>query len=411
VKLPTLPLKKNDNCHNHQTKTMKMKKLLSISVIFLSFVCCLAEAKKEQTLKDVLGQQLLIGTAVNTSVVWERNAAEAQIVKDNFNSIVAENCMKGMLIHPKENTYFWDDADQTVKFAQENGLTITGHCLVWHSQPPRWMFTDTNGQTVSRAVLIDRMYHHITDVVGRYRGKIKGWDVVNETVNDDGTMRQTPYYKIIGPDYIELAFKFAHEADPDAELYINDYSMSNPAKRETICRIVRDLKAKGCRVDAVGMQSHNGLDYPNLAEYEKSIDAFAACGVKVMMTELDLNMLPNPRSFGGADIGQNYAFDKKMNPYPEGLDKAGEKKFNDRYMALFEIYSRHRSQISRITFWGVSDGMSWLNNWPVRGRTNYPLLFDRNYKAKSVVKKIIKEWQAASSQQIDKTICHINQIP
>lgn len=343
-----------------------------------------------RTLKDVVGKYFLIGVAMNSDQVWGRDSIGARVARDNFNSVVAENCMKGEVIHPEENRYDWTDADQTVKFGTDNGMAVIGHCLVWHSQPPRWMFTDAQGAPVTRDVLIERMRSHITNVVTRYKGKILGWDVVNEAINDDGTMRETPYYKIIGPDYIELAFRFAHEADPNAELYYNDFSMSNPKRRDAVCQLVRDLKAKGCRIDAVGMQSHNGFDYPDLSEYEKSIDAFAACGVKVMMTELDLNMLPNPKEFGGADIHQKFAFDKKYNPYTNGLDEQGLKTFNDRYLKMFQIYRRHASQISRVTLWGVSDAGSWLNGWPIPGRTNFPLLFDRQYKPKPVVGEIIK---------------------
>ena len=362
---------------------------------FLFFLVCAAaclapsEVVAADTFKDVLGKYFTVGAAVNVDAVWGRNAAEAKIVTDNFNSIVAENCMKGEVIHPEEDTYFWDDADRTVKFAEDNGLEMIGHCLVWHSQPPKWMFTDEKGDTVSRQVLIDRMRDHITTVMTRYKGRIKGWDVVNEAVNDDGTMRQSPYYRIIGPDYIELAFKFAHAADPNAELYINDYSMAKPGKRATICKIVRGLKAKGCRVDGIGMQSHNGYNYPDLKEYEASIDSFAACGVKVMMTELDMNMLPTPDNFSGAEISQNFEYQEKYNPYKNGLTPEAEKLFEQRYLELFKIYYRHRHQISRITFWGVSDGTSWLNDFPVRGRTNYPLMFGRDYKIKPVAGKII----------------------
>ena len=254
------------------------------------------------------------------------------------------------------------------------------------------MFTDDKGKPVTREVLIDRMYHHITTVVSHYSGRIKGWDVVNEAFNDDGTLRHTPYYNIIGPDYIELAFRFAHAADPDAELYYNDYNLSTPAKRESVCKLVRELKAKGLRIDAVGMQSHNGYNYPDLKNYEASIDSFAACGVKVQMTELDLNMLPNPKSFGGAEISQRYQYNKEYNPYVKGLDKKAQKVFDSRYLALFDIYRRHAAQIERVTLWGVTDGTSWLNNWPIPGRTNYPLLFDRQGKAKKVVKEICKKF-------------------
>lgn len=347
-------------------------------------------AGSNKTLKDALGRYFLIGAAVNIDQIWERNPDEADIVKKNFNSIVAENCMKGEEIHPEENRFFWDDADRLMKFAEDNGLAVTGHCLIWHSQPPVWMFTDERGDTVSRDVLIDRMHRHISEVVGRYKGRILGWDVVNEIFNDNGTFRETPYYRIIGPEYVELAFKFAHEADPDAELYINDYSLAKPAKREAVCRIVKKLKSEGYRVDGIGMQSHNGLDYPDLEEYEKSIDAFAACGVKVMITELDLNVLPNPESFGGAEISQNFKYAEALNPYKDGLPEKVEKEFEQRYLDIFKIYYRHRGQISRVTLWGVTDTSSWLNDFPVPGRVNYPLLFGRDNKAKPVVGKIIE---------------------
>ena len=156
--------------------------------------------------------------------------------------------------------------------------------------------------------------------------------------------------------------------------------------------IMKRLKAKGLRVDAIGMQSHNGLDYPNLAEYEKSIDAFAACGVKVMVTELDINVLPNPQQFGGADVSQNFEYQQKLNPYTNGLPKEKVKELDERWLALFDIYYRHRHQISRINLWGIADHNSWLNGWPIAGRTNYPLLFDRQYQPKAVVKEIVKRF-------------------
>lgn len=367
-----------------------MNKKTAFLLLGMCMACLPSAAKNGATLKDVLGKYFTVGAAVNVNIVNGNDPEVAKIVTDNFNSIVAENCMKGEVIHPEENTYFWDDADRTVKFAEDNGLEIIGHCLVWHTQPPKWMFTYENGDTVSRDVLINRMRRHITDVMTRYKGKIKGWDVVNETVNDDGSMRETPYYKIIGPDYIKLAFQFAHQADPGAELYINDFSMANPKKRATICQIVRQLQVDGCRIDGVGMQSHNGRDYPNLKEYEASIDSFAALGVKVMITELDLNMLPNPSDFSGAEVSQNFEYQEKYNPYKKGLDKEAEQLFEQRYLDFFNIYYRHRHQISRVTLWGVTDTDSWLNDFPIEGRTNYPLLFDRNNKAKPVVKKIIK---------------------
>ena len=342
------------------------------------------------TLQEVMGPYFLVGAAVNTDLTDGKTPDVEKVVQAQFNQVVAENCMKGEENHPEVNRFDFSDGDRLAEWAQKNGKTLTGHCLVWHSQPPKWMFTDKEGNLVSRETLIGRMYNHIMTVMTHYKGKVKGWDVVNEAIQDDGSYRQSLYYKIIGPEFIELAFQFAHEADPDAELYINDYSMAKPAKREAYVKLLRQFKAKGLRIDAIGMQSHNGYDYPDYTEYEKSIEAFAAEGVKVMLTELDMNMLPNPHGFSGADISQNFELQKKYNPYVDGLDKKAQKLFNQRYLDLFRIIERHKDVISRVTFWGTTDESSWLNGWPIQGRTNYPLLIDRNCQLKPVVKDIVK---------------------
>lgn len=369
---------------------MKFHSLLAALFIGAATALSPCQVFGANRLKDVVGKHFLIGAAVNVAQASGMDTAAARVVTENFNAVVAENCMKAEVIHPFENQYDFTQSDQFMAFAEKNHLTATGHNLVWHSQQPDWMFVDSQGKTVSRDTLIARMHRHIATVVGRYKGRLLGWDVVNEVLNDDGTLRQSPWLKIIGPEFIELAFRFAHEADPDAELYINDYSLSNPAKREGMCRIVRDLLAKGCRVDAIGMQSHCGLDYPSLDDYEASLNAFAACGVKVMVTELDIDVLPRPKHFSGADVNQNFQFDAQLNPYTHGLPKKVYKQLEQRYLDLFEIYKRHSDVIERVTLWGVTDAYSWLNGFPVRGRTNYPLLFSRDYKAKPVVDKIIK---------------------
>lgn len=368
---------------------MKKMMILAVGAIMATSVWA-QKSPSQPALKDVLGKYFLVGAAVDRNLPAGEDPQAETLVKAQFNQVVAENCMKGELIHPEVNRYDWTDADRLVDWSQRNGMTLIGHCLVWHSQPPKWMFTDETGKNVSRETLIGRMYSHIMTVVTRYRGKIKGWDVVNEAFEDDGSYRKTPYYNIIGPEYLALAFQFAHEADPDAELYYNDYSMSKPGKREAVCQLVRQLKTKGIRIDAVGMQSHNGYNYPDYSDYEKSIEAFAAEGVKVMLTELDMNMLPNPKDFNGAEISQNFKLMEQYNPYVKGLDKKAQKLFNQRYLDLFRIVERHKDVISRVTFWGVNDGHTWLNDWPVKGRTNYPMLFDRDYQAKPVVKDILK---------------------
>ena len=370
-----------------------MKKITTLALGLLLASAAFAQkgnkAEVLPSLQSTLGKHFLIGVAVDTRLPAGQDPAAEAIVKEQFNQVVAENCMKGEVNHPEVNRFDFTDGDKLVDWAQKNGKTVIGHCLVWHSQPPKWMFTDANGKPVSREVLIGRMYNHVMTVVTHYKGKIKGWDVVNEAFEDDGSYRKSPYYNIIGPEFIELAFQFAHEADPNVELYYNDYSTSKPGKREAIRKLVHNLKAKGLRIDAVGMQSHNGYNYPDYAEYEKSIEAFAAEGVKVMMTELDMNMLPNPEGFGGAEISQKFELQKKYNPYVKGLDKKAQKLFNQRYLNLFKIVERHKDVISRVTFWGVNDGHSWLNGWPIPGRTNYPLLIDRNNEVKPVVKEIV----------------------
>ena len=358
---------------------------LSFIICHLSFSPCGA-----QTLKDAMGRYFLVGAAINQ---WQSDGQvpEADAVLDaHFNCAVAENCMKPEVLAPAEGVFDFRVADKFVSYCQEHHLKVNGHCLVWHSQAPDWWFTNGyNASPAPKEVVKARLIKHIKTVVGHFKGQVFGWDVVNEAIMDDGSFRQSPYYNLLGEEFIEMAFRAAHEADPDAELYYNDYSMSNPKKREAVCRLVRNLKAKGLRIDAVGMQSHNGLDYPNLDEYEKSIEAFAACGVKVLITELEIIVLPNPEGFGGADISQNFELQQKYNPYTDGLPAAKQKELDKRWLDLFRIYYKHRADIGRVTLWGISDGNSWLNGWPIKGRTNYPLLFDRQYKPKAVISDIV----------------------
>lgn len=369
-------------------KKLSVRDIFSFNLLLLSiFPVCLSA--QEKTMKEAFEGRFLIGAAVNAWDIRQQNMDALNVVKTQFSSIVAENCMKAGVLSPVEGEYRFDDADRFVEFGTQNGMAIIGHCLVWHSQPAKWFFKDEIGNPVTREVLIQRMRDHIYTVVGRYRGRVFGWDVVNEAVESDGSMRKTPFYEIIGDDYIRHAFQFAHEADPDAELYYNDYGMDGEAKRETVCRLIRELKAAGCRIDAVGMQSHVAFD-TNLKEYEKSLEAFAAEGVKVSATELDLSVLPWPSRNMGAAIEQNYDYAKMLDPYKDGLPDTVAQKQTDFMCKLFDIYLRHSKDMERVTFWGVSDRDSWKNNWPINGRTDYPLAFDRQYKMKPFTSEIIK---------------------
>ena len=369
-----------------------MKKKFNFSNLLLALVLLTAcNTSKQPTLKDAFAGKFYIGTALNAKQITGNDSAAVQVIKQQFNAIVAENCMKSGPIHPKEGEFNFELADQFVNFGEQNGMFVTGHCLIWHSQAPRWFFTDSLGNDVSREVMIERMKNHIGTVVGRYKGRIKGWDVVNEAILEDGSLRQSKFHQIVGEDFIKLAFQFAHEADPEAELYYNDYNEWYPEKRDAIVKMIREFKAEGIRIDGIGMQGHIGMDSPSLNDYEDAIKAYSGEGVKVMATELDMSILPHPRRDIGADISTSFEYQKEMNPYTDGVvPQEKQDEWDTRMMGFFELFLKHSEAVSRVTFWGVSDGDSWKNNFPVRGRTDYPLLFDRNRQAKPIVGKLIE---------------------
>lgn len=376
---------------------MKNKRWFIIAIkLFLVPVLLLGNGHNGDTiqtenkrLKDAFENKFVIGTALSDAQINGRDPRALALVKEQFNAIVAENCMKSGRIQPREGEFRFEPADQFVEFGEQNNMLINGHTLIWHSQAPRWFFSDDNGQDVSREVLIQRMKDHIKAVVGRYKGRVHTWDVVNEAIEDDGSWRKSKFYEIIGEEFIELAFQFAHEADPEAKLYYNDYSMANSGKRAGVVAMVKNLQKKGIKIDGVGMQGHIGLSHPSIEEFEKSILAFSDLGVDVMITELDLSVLPSPWRNTGANVADNSEYDEKMNPYSGGLPDSVELAFNERYLEFFELFLKHHTKISRVTLWGVQDGDSWKNNWPIRGRTDYPLLFDRNYKPKAIVQSVI----------------------
>ncbi|MDR1601059.1 MAG: endo-1,4-beta-xylanase [Tannerella sp.] len=341
-------------------------------------------------LKDALGDRFLIGTALSVNQFTGVDTLSERVAREHFSAIVPENCMKSMYMQPREGEFFFDDADRFVAWGEANGMWITGHCLVWHSQAPQWLCVDDEGNNVSPEVLAARLKNHITAVMTRYRGRIGGWDVVNEAILDDGSWRKSKFYEILGEEFVPLAFQFAHEADPDAELYYNDYSMSLEGKRRAVVQLVKNLKERGLRIDAVGMQGHVGMDLPTVGDFEKSVLVFAGTGVKVMITELDLTVLPSPDADAGAAVESRFDFVEEMNPYAGGLPDSVAEAWNSRMADFFRLFIRHQDKISRVTLWGVCDDDSWRNNWPVRGRTDYALLFDRQGKAKPAVREIIR---------------------
>ena len=379
---------------------MKVKHIAS-ALLVAAFVASCGGQKtttpQELTLKDVVGNQFLIGTALNVRQVAGLDTNATNIVKKHFTAIVAENCMKMEEVHPSEDVYDFKDADNFVKFGEENGLTMTGHCLIWHSQCPDWFCVDKNGKNVTPEVLKQRMKDHITTVVNHFKGKLKGWDVVNEAIIEDGSYRKSKFYEILGEEFIPLAFQYAHEADSTIELYYNDYGMDNPGRREGVVKLIRSLKEKGLRIDAVGMQGHMGMDYPKIEEFEKSMLAFANEGVKVMITEWDMSALPTVSH--SANISDTVAFKKALNPYPDALPDSVSQTWNARMKQFFQLFEKHADIVDRVTAWGVTDGDSWKNGFPIKGRKDYPLLFDRNYQPKPFITEMIEEMKQENQAQ------------
>lgn len=367
---------------------MKKKIGYLIMVLLSPVLLSCTDGKEAIGLKDAYKDKFYIGVALNKQQFLEEDVKAQDIIKTQFNSVVAENDMKNMFLQPREGEFFFENADKFVAYAEANNMHIVGHTLIWHSQAPRWFFVDEEGNDVSREVLIERMRNHISTVVGRYKGRIKGWDVVNEAIEDNGEWRNSKFYRIIGEDFIKLAFQFAREADPDAELYYNDYSMFMPGRRATVVRMIKSLQEQGVKIDGIGMQGHVGLDYPELDEFEKSILAFAETGVKIMITEMEISALPSPKPAMGANISDNVEYQERMNPYKDRLPAEAEAEWENRYLDFFKLYLKHADKIDRVTLWGLSDLGSWKNDFPIRGRTDYPLLFDRNYEAKPIVNKL-----------------------
>lgn len=370
---------------------MKITKLSLYVALLLGFGFIIKQSEKPPTtLKDAFDGKFYIGAALNSNQINKRDEPSMEVLKNHFNSIVAENVMKSGMIQVREGEFNFSEADKFVELGLKYNFHIIGHTLIWHSQAPSWFFTDKDGNDVSPEELAKRMETHIKTVVGRYKGKVDGWDVVNEAIMDDGSWRESKFYKILGEDFIKLAFQYTHEADPDAALYYNDYSMANPGKREGVVKMVKGLQAQGIKIDGIGMQGHVGLSHPAIEEFEKSILAFADLGVTVMITELDMSVLPSPRRDMGAEVSTNIEYQQSLNPYTEGLPDAVQEESNARYLEFFKLFLDHHDKISRVTFWGINDGHSWKNGWPVRGRTDYPLLFNRNNTPKSVVSDIIQ---------------------
>lgn len=350
-----------------------------LTTLFLAY--CTASKKStsnnsDKGLKDYYEDYFTIGAAVSPQGL--KRPEEAQLIIQHFGSMTPENAMKMGPIHPREDFYFWRDADSIVAFARQHHLKLRGHTLCWHNQAPRWMFIDSSlnpPDTVSKELLFKRLKEHITAVVTRYKDVIYAWDVVNEVISDNPNeyFRNSQWYKICGEEFVEKAFIYAHEADPNALLFYNDYNETNPVKREKILRMVKGLKDKGIPIDGVGLQSHWSIHDLSEGQVDSTLSEFAKLGLKVQITELDIKVQP------GGNAARNDTA-RTYNPEREKLQ-------TEQYEMVFRLLRKYRNVISGVTFWNVSDKYSWLDRRG--GGKAYPLLFDTAYQPKKAYYQVV----------------------
>ncbi|ASM50205.1 hypothetical protein PESP_a2204 [Pseudoalteromonas espejiana DSM 9414] len=372
-----------------------MHKKITLAMLFLSLPFC-TTAKADELLKNIFTDSFKMGVAVNQDIVTGKNMAAQSIIAKQFNTVTLENAMKAEIIYPSKGSIDFSGADAFISFAKQNDMFTVGHTLVWHNQTPAWFFTNHKNKPNTPTQQLEQMRKHIELVAGRYKNKVDAWDVVNEVIDDDGSYRPTVWVERVGDGdtMVKAAFKYAQQYSPNTELYYNDFNAWRPAKRDGIIRMIKMLKKEGIRIDGIGIQAHWGLNFPKMQYIEQAIDAYAAEGVKVMITELDIDVLPITKE--GQVIGtgmmhrqfQLEEFETYLDPYKNGLPSDVKAQLNARYKALFELFYAKRDKIDRVTFWGLHDGMSWKNDYPIPNRTNYPLLWDRNLNPKPIIKTI-----------------------
>jgi endo-1,4-beta-xylanase len=352
-------------------------------------------SQNENGLSYLYKDHFLLGSIYHGSVLGndELNLNQVQeniIISKEFNTITAENCMKPLFLLDQNGNYNFEESDKFVDYALENNLTIVGHTLVWKNSAPEWFFKDEKGNTISREILILRLKDYIKTVVSRYKGKISYWDVVNEAVDvfksDDNksyaALKPSPWYDIIGEDYIKIAFEAAHDADPNCKLIYNDYNMYQSEKTDFIIDMVNNLKSEGVPIHGIGSQGHMFLNHPSLDKVEYWLRKISDANIPLHITELDVSVLPNAWKHRGASVEDRFDLAQKYNPYPNFIPSSKLKQQAKRYKSLFKLFLKYSHTIERVTFWGVWDGNSWRNYLPMKGRRDYPLLFDRNFKPK-----------------------------
>ncbi len=352
-----------------------------------------AMAEKEPTLRDAAGNKVLIGAAASSQDL--KDPKFVALYLKHFNAVTAHADMMPSRLVDDHGRYDFSHADAVADFARENGLALYGHMLLWQHLSRDWLFKYKEGKPLSREAALANLKGYIDTVAGRYRGQVKAWDVVNEALSDEGDeyLRDIPARRAIGDDFIIQAFKLAQAADPEAELYYNDYNIELPYKRAKALRLLRELREAGVRIDAVGIQGHWMLDdkHPSTDVISDAIREFQAAGFKVMITELDVDVLP--RTTSGANLE---SVEEGPNPYPGGLPGEVQQQLARRYAAIFEAILKPGG-VTMITFWGTHDGHSWLNDFPVKRRTNHPLLFDRNLEPKPAFQAVVDALERADA--------------
>ena len=355
------------------------------TVALLALASIAQSADTPVALKDAFKDCFRIGVALNQRQFTEQDTPGAALVKRQFNSVSPENAMKWANIHPRPGPdgYNFGAADRYVEFGEKNGMFIVGHTLIWHAQTPRWVFQGEGTNALTREALLQRMREHIHTVVGRYKGRIKAWDVVNEALNDDGSLRRSQWYRIIGEDYIAKAFEYAHEADPAAELRYNDYAIENERKRNGVIALVKKLQAQKAPISGLGSQMHANLTWPSAELLDTALTAFAELGIPISITELDVNAAQRGQRNQSADVSQNAQVGGG------GVVDEANQKLADQYASLFRVFLKHRKNIELVTFWGLTDRDSWR-------RFGKPLLFDAEWRPKPAFNAVIAEAKSAT---------------
>jgi endo-1,4-beta-xylanase len=343
--------------------------------------------KTTLTLKEAVGGRYQIGVGVKDNI--PQREKDWALLTNQFVIVTPENSMKTQSVQPEEGVFRFGTCDRFVAFAEEKDLEIVGHCLIWakDDRTASWWMT-YEGQPTTKEKLLQRMKTHIDTVVGRYADKVSAWDVVNEALSDSGDvyLRDSIWSRTCGEEFIVKAFEYAKAKDPTALLIYNDYNCENPRKLKNTMRLLKSLKEQGAPVDALGIQGHFEIDAIKFADLEKLFQECQAIGIKVVVSELDIDVIPRGRWW--ADGGKYRDEMSKIDPYKDGCPPEILKRQADQYAQLFELFKKYESTIARISFWNLHDGESWLNYFPWE-RSNHPLLFDRSGQPKPAFYSVI----------------------